>query len=100
MTALCDHSLNPLELAQLLQLSDEVPQVTVSHGVQQAERLALIRASTWAGLNCSRLNTGSSIASSVFLTSKPSSVSPSIDKRRLKNKVSGSSWRRANNKKS
>ena len=36
---------------------------------------------------------GHSTASSMFLTIRPSSVSPVISNSRLKNKVSGSSWR-------
>src|SRR5664279_976805 len=61
---------------------------------------AFIRASTRCGLIRSRSSMGNSMASMVFFTSKPSSVSPSITRRRLKKRVSGSSRRRASNRKS
>ena len=46
-----------------------------------------------SGMSRRQVSEGNSSASSVFFNNRPSSVSPCIDSRRLKNKVSGSSLR-------
>ena len=80
------------------ELGEAIAAIAPACEADLVERHCLRRASTCGGVHCLRSSTGSSSASSAFLTTSPSSVSPSMDMRRLKTSGSGSSWRGARRK--